>query len=756
MNQPNTFRAHDSNQSNEIRPKIDSSIIEKLMVYVEKTLDTKLNCIENLIKKNKKNLRVAKKKFFEVERRVMEEKRQVMGSNLLSDDIKFFFNLVKAKDDDKIVKGLDIKDGRPSPRFGFKGPSYTTKRNLSALKQRRKSSVSQRKVQRVTRTPELTKKNFRSKKPRKSVNISKKTKRNPAATNLETDSGRSKERKSRRRTPNPVQKKANLSRTRTNNKKSVIQPKNRKRTPLKSRSRPRKQGPRRQVNQNQAKQDRSAERPLKRWEMLYNMSKKDKTQNEPESAQETQESPIEKVQQTVSDPRADHKLEARRKEAKAKNNSSRARSSRNSLASTVNKEIMVPSLDSMNQSVCDKNISMESTKKKKKGAVRDDYFLDETRSPAKKLWKERTLRRTARPDIIEGGLPQNVSESDSRILQREDYTAEQSYNKIKYSESLDSHLMSASQNRHPNNQNSCEGDQDHRNPLFGQSDLPSVTKKRTKKTGKRPKLRQSGDELSPLDEIKNFMVVMKPKESLKIFDPANLPSENQKETSQNMKLQDRQAQKVKERRVGINFQFTKTLPGNQSNDIYDLNQPAHSEYLHMKTAERSNLESLENYNTDRPNIKSPIRQQRDQHPLLAFKQHFDGIPEQKGEEDAGNTERLLNADVGFGIDESFSKGITGKHLIDDMVNIGGQEDPFGTLELEKDPEILKDDEVKETKAEDTMWREIGAERIKVVKMLETDLKSTDRNEISEFSSAENIFKHYQSSVKEDFTEVSLR
>lgn len=127
---------------------IDRDILEKLMLYIENTLDSKLNSIEKLIDKNKSNLSKAKKKFLLAERKLMNYKRESSGSSLISDDIKFFFNLVKSKPKDKVIKGVFVKDGRPSPRFGgYSRPPVAGKsrsrsiRGISQPKRRRKDKA---------------------------------------------------------------------------------------------------------------------------------------------------------------------------------------------------------------------------------------------------------------------------------------------------------------------------------------------------------------------------------------------------------------------------------------------------------------------------------------------------------------------------------------------------------------------------------------------------------------------------------------
>jgi hypothetical protein len=50
----------------------------------------------------------------------MKKMEEPGGGSLLSEDIKFFFNMVKSKPEDEELESLDIKNGKPSPRFGKK------------------------------------------------------------------------------------------------------------------------------------------------------------------------------------------------------------------------------------------------------------------------------------------------------------------------------------------------------------------------------------------------------------------------------------------------------------------------------------------------------------------------------------------------------------------------------------------------------------------------------------------------------------
>lgn len=78
--------------------RYDPEIIKKLIGYVETTLDARLNTIEEVIDSNKKSLKEAKFMYSKLESKVIEAKaRANFGKNLISDDIKFFFDLVQGK-----------------------------------------------------------------------------------------------------------------------------------------------------------------------------------------------------------------------------------------------------------------------------------------------------------------------------------------------------------------------------------------------------------------------------------------------------------------------------------------------------------------------------------------------------------------------------------------------------------------------------------------------------------------------------------
>ena len=89
--------------------KFDMRIVEKLIAYVESTLDAKLDKIGALSKKNNSALDYIRKKVTLAEMDILKIKREkeAVSGSLLSDDIKFFFNIVKANPN---LKRSDIED----------------------------------------------------------------------------------------------------------------------------------------------------------------------------------------------------------------------------------------------------------------------------------------------------------------------------------------------------------------------------------------------------------------------------------------------------------------------------------------------------------------------------------------------------------------------------------------------------------------------------------------------------------------------
>lgn len=114
----------------------DMKIVRKLIDYVEKTLNARLSAIGDLIKTNNISLEEAKQIYSKTESRVVEIKaRANVGKNLISDEIKFFFDLVQGKP--------QISD---SHHYQEEQEGYY--RNEKSVKTKRKSSVNLRKKKR--------------------------------------------------------------------------------------------------------------------------------------------------------------------------------------------------------------------------------------------------------------------------------------------------------------------------------------------------------------------------------------------------------------------------------------------------------------------------------------------------------------------------------------------------------------------------------------------------------------------------------
>jgi hypothetical protein len=78
------------------KKKYDMDIVKRLMDYIEVSMKKRLDAIENLKIKNEKSLKSVKSSYLLVEKKALELKAEKQnGQSLLTDDIKFFFNLVK-------------------------------------------------------------------------------------------------------------------------------------------------------------------------------------------------------------------------------------------------------------------------------------------------------------------------------------------------------------------------------------------------------------------------------------------------------------------------------------------------------------------------------------------------------------------------------------------------------------------------------------------------------------------------------------
>ena len=580
------------------RPKFDPIIIEKLMTYVERTLDKKLSSISNLIKKNKKNLQTQKKKYYEAERKVMEYKRSKTGSNLLTDDIKFFFNLVKAQPPNQVIDGLEIKDGRPSPRFG-----KPLKRDATPKSNRR--SVSQKARSRMGSQIGRKKRGIRE--SRKSWKYGKERTRSRGRVE-------EKEEKELKRKKIPVK----------NSDRCIVKPL-RKRGVSKGRrsiSRP--------------KEREEMKRPMKRWEMLYQMAHNDgkEKEGEMESGEEEVEKP-----------------EFLRR------------------CSLKNGRSLMKEIESGYKGETSRR-SMESTKKKGPNSQR---YLDEEESPDKKLWKQRTLKRS------------------KRAKRRKNHHEEM----IKYTESSDSSDYDFVQN----------------SPV---------------------QIKYNSKQFSKIEEIPNYP---KRKEHPNLRKSACLPTLNMK------------VEELSKTATAMGFKKPRRSRNRRTLTISNLGQKFKEHNIHQTQDQNptssSEFTNLDNYQTDRPNQKSPIRLKRDQHPLDLFRHNFETKPK---DSEINNTERLIEKEISVesDLEDSFSKDRMGRRLIDGMVEVGE-----GLAEIMEEKSIRVERNQGRGEDDSSIWKEIEEERIKVVKMLESVMQSTDRTQAADFSSAENIFKHYESNLKGD-------
>ena len=122
------------------RASIDLGVVSDVIDLIERGLKARLTSISTLIQKNNRDLKMAKKGFFKVRQKAMDLERsfgqqESSDKRLLSEDIKFFFNLVKQKSTRNTGEGPSSKQlhshnrrktggggnsagFRPSPRFG--------------------------------------------------------------------------------------------------------------------------------------------------------------------------------------------------------------------------------------------------------------------------------------------------------------------------------------------------------------------------------------------------------------------------------------------------------------------------------------------------------------------------------------------------------------------------------------------------------------------------------------------------------------
>lgn len=73
-------------------------IVNRLMDYIELSLTKRLDQIQERMERNSETLRKVVSSYYVVEKKTVELKASLVstrGSNLLTDDVKFFFNLVK-------------------------------------------------------------------------------------------------------------------------------------------------------------------------------------------------------------------------------------------------------------------------------------------------------------------------------------------------------------------------------------------------------------------------------------------------------------------------------------------------------------------------------------------------------------------------------------------------------------------------------------------------------------------------------------
>ena len=108
MNDENSFCNHypsdSENSMSQPKKKYDKELIMSLMNFIEDSLKKKLNEIESLVKKNNTDLKKVKKDTKSATS-IITAYHQAHNTKLLTDDIRFFFTLVK---ENKSAKAISI------------------------------------------------------------------------------------------------------------------------------------------------------------------------------------------------------------------------------------------------------------------------------------------------------------------------------------------------------------------------------------------------------------------------------------------------------------------------------------------------------------------------------------------------------------------------------------------------------------------------------------------------------------------------
>lgn len=76
------------------KPKYNMKMIEKIIGFIERSLNSKITSIEKLVKKNKKNLKKVSKDHDKLSK-ILKSYYKSLKSNRVSDDIKLYFALMR-------------------------------------------------------------------------------------------------------------------------------------------------------------------------------------------------------------------------------------------------------------------------------------------------------------------------------------------------------------------------------------------------------------------------------------------------------------------------------------------------------------------------------------------------------------------------------------------------------------------------------------------------------------------------------------
>ena len=119
-----------------VRKSFNKEFIERIMNYVTSRLTTKITNVEKMINRNVKNLKHCKQEVSKLEKITESAKQRELKITLVSDDIKFFFQLARNKQLDLIEGDAFYKMNDPNFMSQFGNTNKQSKGDLSKSQQR--------------------------------------------------------------------------------------------------------------------------------------------------------------------------------------------------------------------------------------------------------------------------------------------------------------------------------------------------------------------------------------------------------------------------------------------------------------------------------------------------------------------------------------------------------------------------------------------------------------------------------------------